>query len=88
MAFDNHPAIKTLTAARASEAVALAPLPAPQAPAAEPARQLVTCAHLQAQIAALEIRLTGRPITGAIAIPSIAVAPLVTLPLAALPLLN
>ena len=88
MAFDTHAAVKTLTGAGASEAVAVAVVDVAQSAAAERGRELVTRADLQAEIAALEARLAWRLITAGIAIAGIAVASMVTLTVAALRILG
>lgn len=88
MAFDTHAAVKTLTGAGASEAVAVAVVDVAQAAATERGRELVTRADLQAEIAALEARLAWRLITAGIGIAGIAVAAIVTLTVATLRVLS
>ena len=88
MAFDTPAAVKTLTDAGTSEAVAIAMVDVAQAASAERGRELVTRADLQAEIAALEARLASRLITAGIAIAGIAVATIVTLTVTALRILG
>ena len=88
MGLDTHAAVKTLTAAGASEDIAVAVVDVAQAAAADHGRELVTRADLHAEIAALEARLAWRLITAGDAIAGIAVAAIVTSTVATLRVLG
>ena len=88
MGFDTHAAVRMLTAAGASEDIAVAVVDVARAAAADHGRELVTRADLHAEVAALEAGLAWRLITAGVAIAGIAVAAIVTLTVAALRVLS